>query len=88
MISDYRKVYSEVVSFLNYLPKEEYIKIPYDLIEYFKWRMDYSYKFEYNPEISLEEQNISDDAKAIIIKIYNDYFATDDQKNKIKNILK
>ena len=87
MSEECRKVYSEVVGFLNCLPEEQYMKIPSNLIEYFKWHMDYSHVFEYNPEKRLDEQKISHDAKVVLLKIFNDYFANGEQKEKIKNVL-
>ena len=49
--------------------------------------MDKSYKFRINPIINLANQNISDEANAIIIILFRDYFATEEQKIKIKEIL-
>ena len=40
-----------------------------------------------NPKIDLSEQNISPEANATIINIFRDYFATEEQKIKIKEIL-
>lgn len=42
---------------------------------------------ELNPEIDLSEQNISPEANAIIVNLFRDYFATEEQKAKIKEIL-
>lgn len=49
--------------------------------------MDKDYEFAINAEINLSEQNISKEANAIIITLYQDYFATEEQKQKIKEIL-
>ena len=87
MNKDYSKIYSEVIGFLDYLPEEQYIKIPNDLIRNFKWHMNYSHTFKYDPNKSLTEQGMSHDAKILILKIFNKYFATDEQKNKIKSVL-
>ena len=43
--------------------------------------MDQNYIFTINPEIDLSEQNISPEANAIIINLFTDYFATEEQKN-------
>ena len=37
----------------------------------------------YNPEKTLSEQNVSKRAKAIIGLLFRDYWATDEQKEKI-----
>ena len=50
--------------------------------------MDNTYEFTINPVIDLSEQNISKEANAIIVALFQDYFATEEQKEKIKEILK
>lgn len=87
MISNYKKAYSEVVGFLNCLPIEEYIKIPRDVIEFYEWNMDYTYCFVFDSTKTIDEQNISKEARAIILKIFMDYFASDEKKKEIKEIL-
>lgn len=81
------KVYTEVLELLRHIPYEEYYKIPNSKIEFFKNNMDIDYKFTINPEIDLSEQNISQEANAVIINLFNDYFTTEEQKVKIKEIL-
>ena len=49
--------------------------------------MDKDYNFKINPEIDLSEQSISPEANAIMINLFTDYYATEEQKIKIKNIL-
>lgn len=49
--------------------------------------MDKNYVFKINPEIDLSKQNISPEANAIIINLFRDYFATEQQKVKIREIL-
>lgn len=83
----YAKAYVEVLEMLKYFPKEEYDKIPREKIKFYKENMDENYIFTINPEISLEQQNISLEANAVIINLFMDYFATEKQKNKIKEIL-
>ena len=41
--------------------------------------MDKNYNFTINPNIDLSEQNISKEAKALIVSLYEDYFATEEQ---------
>ena len=47
-----------------------------------------NYEFTINPEISLTEQNISKEASAIIVTIFRDYFATEEQKGKLEKCRK
>ena len=83
----YAKAYTEVLEIVKYFPEEEYNKIPKEKIEFYKNNMDKDYVFTINPEIDLSKQNISPEANAIIINIFIDYFATEEQKVKIKEIL-
>lgn len=83
----YAKAYTEVLEVIRHFPKEEYSKIPAEKIEFYKTNMDKDYTFTINPEIDLAEQNISQEANAIIVNLYTDYFATEEQKIKIKEIL-
>lgn len=85
--STYAKAYREVVEIIKYFPEEEYVKIPKEKIEFYKNNMDRDYNFAINPEIDLSEQNISPEANAIIINLFTDYYATEKQKIKIKEIL-
>ena len=83
----YAKAYTEVLEIIKYFPKEEYAKIPEEKIEFYKNNMDKDYNFKINPEIDLSEQSISPEANAIMINLFTDYYATEGQKIKIKNIL-
>ena len=83
----YAKAYTEVLEIIKYFPEEEYIKIPVEKIEFYKNNMDKDYNFKINPEIDLSEQSISPEANAIMINLFTDYYATEEQKIKIKNIL-
>lgn len=46
--------------------------------------MDKNYYFSINPKLNIEKQNISPEANAIIVNLYQEYFATEEQKIKIK----
>jgi len=83
----YAKAYTEVLEIIKHFSEEEYAKIPKEKIEFYKNNMDRNYKFIINPEIDLAEQNISAEANAIIVNLFKGYFATEEQKVKIKEIL-
>lgn len=85
--SKYAKAYTEVLEIIKYFPKEDYNKIPKKKIEFYKENMDKNYDFTINPDIDLSEQNLSPEANAIIVTLYRDYFASEEQKQKIKEIL-
>ena len=80
---EYAIAYSEVLEILKYIPTEDYNKIPKSKIELFENNADKEYKFKYNPNITLNEQNVSKRAKAIIAILFRDYWATETQRKKI-----
>lgn len=79
----YANAYSEVLEILKYIPIEDYNKIPQSKIEVFEKNKNKEYKFVYNPNKTLEEQNVSEGGQAIIGLLFRDYWATDTQKEKI-----
>jgi len=83
----YAKAYKEVLEIIKYFPEEEYNKIPKEKIEFYEVNKDQNYQFIINPKIDLSGQNISKEANAIIVTLFQDYFATAEQKEKIKEIL-
>ena len=88
MENKYAKAYKEVLEIIKYFPEEEYNKIPKEKIEFYKENMDKKYDFSIDPTVDLSKQNISKEANAIIIALFQDYFATEEQKEKIEEILK
>ena len=83
----YARAYTEILEIIKYFPKEEYDKISPEKINFYKQNMDKNYMFTINPELDLSEQNISAETNAIIVNLFTDYFATEEQKTKIKEIL-
>ena len=81
----YANAYSEVLEILKYVSKEDYEKIPNSKIELFETNHNKEYVFKYNPNKTLDEQNVSKTAKAIIAIFFIDYWATEIQKEKIIN---
>ena len=81
----YANAYSEVLEILKYVSKEDYEKIPNSKIELFETNHNKEYVFKYNPNETLDEQNVSKTAKAIIAILFRDYWATEIQKEKIIN---
>jgi len=83
----YAKAYTEVLEIIKYFPQEEYNKIPKEKIEFYENNMDKGYVFSINPKIDLSEQSISSEANAIIVNLFRDYFATEEQKIKVEKML-
>lgn len=87
MNNKYGKAYAEVLEIIKYLPQNEYKKIPTSKIEFYENNKDKEYKFNFDPAKPLEEQNISKEANVVIVTLFRDYFASDNQKEKLKRIL-
>lgn len=81
--SQYANAYKEVLEILKYVQIEDYNKIPKTKIELFETYYNKDYVFEYDPKKTLNEQNVSKTAKAIIGILFRDYWATETQKDKI-----
>ena len=79
----YAAAYTEVLEILKHIPMEDYNKIPKSEIELFEAYADNNYTFNYDTSKTLEEQNVSDITKAIIILLFRDYWATEIQRKKI-----
>ena len=80
---EYAIAYKEVFEILKYIPNADYNKIPKEKIELYKTMQDKNHNFKYDPSKTLDEQNVSKRAKAIIGLLFRDYWATDTQREKI-----
>ena len=82
---EYANAYSEILGILRYIPIKDYNKIPNKKIKLFEKKANKDYKFYFNPSKTLDEQNISKRAKAILGILFRDYWATDEQRQRIIN---
>lgn len=85
--SAYAKSYTEVLTILNCLDKEEYCKIPKSEIDFLKENCDNEYKLTIDKSKKLAEQNISKEANAVLVILFQKYFASEEQKERLKTIL-
>jgi len=83
----YADAYTEVYEILNCLDKDEYNKIPVELIEVFEENRNLDYEYEVNEEQDLTKQPMLVETKAILLNIFRDYLATPEQSKKIKQWL-
>lgn len=83
----YADAYTEVYEILNCLDKDEYNKIPVELIEVFEENRNLDYKYEVNKEQDLTKQPMLVETKAILLNIFRDYLASSEQSKKIKQWL-
>lgn len=80
---DYKRSCKEVIEILSYIPKEDYTKIPANIINVLENDKDEDYSFEYDPRKTLDEQNVSKQAKTIIAIFFRDYWASEYQRKVI-----
>lgn len=78
---------TEILEILKYLPEEDYKKIPKDEIDFFNQNNDINYNFKFNEALTFEEQSILPETQSIIVKLYRDYFCTNEQKITLDRIL-
>jgi len=80
----YANAYQEVIEVLKYTKREDVIKIPNFKITLYKKYMNKNNNFRIDKNKSLEDQNISNEAKAILANLYKDYWANDYEKQRIE----
>lgn len=81
--TEYKIAYGEVLEILKHISKEEFNKIPPNMVEMFRENASNENEFVYNPNKTLQEQNVSEIARAIIAILFRDYWATETQREKI-----
>ena len=84
--AEYKIAYSEVLEILKYISKEEYDKIPQNMIELFETNASKENEFIYNPSKTLQEQNVSETTRTIIAILFRNYWASEEQRIKIKSV--
>lgn len=81
--TEYKIAYREVLEILKYISREEFNKVPQDMLEMFKNNASNENQFIYDQNKTLQEQNVSEIARTIIAILFRDYWATENQRQKI-----
>ena len=84
---NYYKANTEILEIIKYLPLKEQKMIPQEKIDFYERNKDQSYSFKYDPQKSLNEQNVLRETKALIVALFRDVFANEKQKEKLEIIL-
>lgn len=88
MDKKYANACKEVIVLFDYfLAENDLAKIPEEQLEYIKQNANQDYIYCVDENKALEEQEISQEAKAIILSLYKKYFTTAEQKKKVDEIL-
>lgn len=80
---EYAIACTEVLEILKYISKDEYNKIPLNVITALEKNKKQNAVYLYNPWKSLNEQQISEKGKEMLAVFYKNYWATDEEKIKI-----
>ena len=80
---EYAKACTEVLEILKVVKQEDLEKIPNSEIESLKQNASVDYKFSYDSQIDIKQQNVSKLTKAIIANFFIEYIASPNQKQKI-----
>ena len=79
----YGKALREVVEVLENMPDSDTSKISPEFMKMIIENSDWSYEFVYDKLKSLEDQNISEEARCVLAIIYLRYFAEEDEKKEL-----
>ena len=82
-MKNYDEAYSEVIEVLNYIPIEDYNKIPKKYITFMEENCDENSNFAYNIALPFEKQDISDLAKDILGAIFRLFIISDTKKEEL-----
>lgn len=79
------KAYKEINEILKHVPKEYVEKIPSQLLKIIEENMDKNYEYKVEHIKDFENQEMLNETRALLAVIYRDYFASEEEKEKIKN---
>jgi len=80
----YKNAFTETNIILKHLNKNDYNKIPNDVIVSIENNQNENYMFELNSDLDLSKQELLPETRALLFNIFRDYFATDSQKERMK----
>lgn len=81
---EYAVACTEILEVINYVSKEDYNKVPKDVLQVLEKNKKDDIVFLYNPWKDINEQKMSETGRVMLASFFRDYWATEVQKNKIK----
>lgn len=82
---EYEIACTEVLEVLNYISKEDYNKVPKDVIQVLEKNKKNDMTFLYNPWKDINEQEMSTIGRLMLASFFRDYWATPEQRAKINS---
>lgn len=83
---DYKKRFVEVDEIIKNMPKEDFDKIPNDLISIIRKNKDSNYVWKYDKRKKIADQNLSKDTIAILAYINTEFILENEQRMLMRNI--
>lgn len=80
MTEEHQETFNQINAFISYLPDEERKKLPKKLVRYFYCKSNCSPKEALNPNLSLYEQNFTDEALLFLFYIMKIAFKPETEK--------
>lgn len=77
------RAYVEVLQILNYIPKEDYNKIPSEIIKNMELNKDKEYLYTVTHFNDFQRQEMLAETEAILAVLFRDYWATEEQRKRI-----
>ena len=79
--NEYKKAYVELYEIIKKMSLEEIQKIPKEFVKNLYNEMDKNYKFEFDTEKNILEQNFKLETKALLVELYEKYLASEEEKD-------
>lgn len=80
----YRNAFKEVDEILKYTDIDLVNRIPKKFISFLREHMNNDYEFYVQEGLSLNKQNLSEEASNVFALIYRDYWATEEEKEELR----
>jgi len=84
MTIEYQNALTEVEAILKLMPKDMLNKIPNSFLNFIEQKKSKSYISNLNMELSLNEQILLNETRAILSLIYRSYLCNSEEKRKLK----
>lgn len=82
---EYSKSYTELLEILRYFSQSDLCKIPKHILERYLKERDLNYKFSYNPNLNIEQQNVTKLTQILLANLYINYLADENEQKYLKN---
>ena len=79
--NEYKKAYVELYEIIKKMSLQERQKIPKEFVKNLYDEMDKNYKFEFDNNKDILEQNFRLETKALLVELYEKYLASEEEKD-------